>query len=38
MMDDMRNVVGVTLKTLGQSFNTTDPADPDAGAGKASTA
>lgn len=24
MMDDMRNVAGVTLKTLGQSFNTTD--------------
>lgn len=24
MMDDMRNVVGVTLKTMGQSFNITD--------------
>lgn len=26
VMDDMRNIAGITLKTLGQSFNTTDPA------------
>lgn len=24
--DDARNVIGITLKTLGESFNTTDPA------------
>lgn len=26
VMDDARNVIGITLKTLGQSFNITDPA------------
>ncbi len=26
IMDDARNVVGITLKTLGKSFNETDPA------------
>lgn len=25
MMDDARNVIGITLKTMGESFNTTDP-------------
>lgn len=25
VLDDARNIVGITLKTLGQSFNTTDP-------------
>lgn len=26
MMDDARNVIGITLKTMGKSFNETDPA------------
>ena len=26
IMDDMRNVMGITLKSMGQSFNVTDPA------------
>lgn len=25
VMDDARNIIGITLKTMGQSFNTTDP-------------
>ena len=26
VMDDARNVIGITLKTMGKSFNETDPA------------
>lgn len=26
VMDDARNIIGITLKTMGESFNTTDPA------------
>jgi spermidine/putrescine transport system substrate-binding protein len=25
MMDDMRNIIGITLKSMGESFNVTDP-------------
>ncbi len=34
VMDDARNVIGITLKTLGQSFNITDPAILDQAAEK----